>query len=147
MHRFHILQLNTLISDPQNPDSDFDSIFDEWELRYGLNPLDDSDALLDLDNDTLTNLREFELGTNPNNTDSNSDNYPDAWEVANHFDPTNPAVPFAELFAFHSPTIASISGIVITAVIVLFLKHKQDILNQKVNEEEEEQRALRELLS
>jgi hypothetical protein len=38
---------------------------DWWELAHGLDPFDPSDADLDPDGDTLTNLEEFRLGTDP----------------------------------------------------------------------------------
>jgi hypothetical protein len=38
---------------------------DAWERKYGLNPTDASDALLDQDNDGLTALEEYEAGTIP----------------------------------------------------------------------------------
>lgn len=40
-------------------DSDGDGLTDGWELHYGLNPYDDSDALSDLDGDGISNLDEF----------------------------------------------------------------------------------------
>jgi Ca2+-binding RTX toxin-like protein len=46
-------------------DSDLDQMPDEWERKYGLNPTDASDALLDQDNDGLTALEEYEAGTIP----------------------------------------------------------------------------------
>jgi hypothetical protein len=38
---------------------------DAWERKYGLNPSDSSDALLDQDNDGITALEEYEAGTIP----------------------------------------------------------------------------------
>jgi hypothetical protein len=46
-------------------DSDLDQMPDAWERKYGLNPSDASDALLDQDNDGLTALEEYEAGTIP----------------------------------------------------------------------------------
>ena len=46
-------------------DSDLDQMPDAWERKYGLNPTDASDALLDQDNDGLTALEEYEAGTIP----------------------------------------------------------------------------------
>jgi hypothetical protein len=37
-----------------------------WEYQNGLNPFDPDDADLDADNDGLTNLQEYEQGTDPN---------------------------------------------------------------------------------
>jgi len=46
-------------------DSDKDGMPDVWELKYGLNPLDPSDASGDLDRDGFRNLEEFLAGTDP----------------------------------------------------------------------------------
>ena len=46
-------------------DADSDGIPDLWELRYGFNPYEPNDALLDPDNDGLANIQEFIQGTNP----------------------------------------------------------------------------------
>jgi outer membrane protein assembly factor BamB len=52
-------------------DSDMDGMPDLWELKYGLNPNDPSDADDDPDNDNYTNLQEY-LGADgkPNTLDS-----------------------------------------------------------------------------
>jgi hypothetical protein len=52
-------------------DSDGDGMTDDWELYYGLNPYDPSDAALDPDGDGKTNLDEFLTGSDPA-TDENS---------------------------------------------------------------------------
>lgn len=46
-------------------DSDGDGIPDWWEIQYGLNPHDPSDASADPDGDGWTNLQEYQNGTNP----------------------------------------------------------------------------------
>ena len=38
-----------------------------WEIRYGFNPTNASDALLDFDQDRSSNLEEFTAGSNPTN--------------------------------------------------------------------------------
>jgi len=53
-----------------NLDSDGDRMPDAWELLYGLNPNDPSDADADPDNDGFTNLEEYQLGTRPDSADS-----------------------------------------------------------------------------
>jgi hypothetical protein len=53
-------------------DWDADGIPDDWEIRYGLNPWA-NDANLDSDGDGLTNLEEYELGTDPFNPDTDGD--------------------------------------------------------------------------
>jgi len=73
---------NPLVSDTDN-----DGIPDGWEVKNGLDPLID-DSGEDLDNDSLTNLDEYQVGTNPLNSDTDSDGIPDKWEVDNNLDPT-----------------------------------------------------------
>jgi hypothetical protein len=46
-------------------DTDGDGLPDDWENLYSLDPLNPNDAALDNDGDGLTNLQEFQLGTNP----------------------------------------------------------------------------------
>ena len=46
-------------------DSDSDGMPDYWELMYGFNLNDDSDASLDADADCVSNAEEFALGTDP----------------------------------------------------------------------------------
>ncbi len=62
-------------------DSDNDGIPDDAELRLGLNPRDRTDALLDPDQDGLTNLQEFQPGTNINSPDTDTDGLTDGQEV------------------------------------------------------------------
>src|SRR5579885_973350 len=70
-------------------DSDGDGIPDDAELRLGLNPHDPTDALLDLDHDGLTNLQEFQNGSDINNPDSDGDGLTDGQEVlVYHTNPT-----------------------------------------------------------
>ncbi len=51
-------------------DDDNDGMPDEWELTYGLNPLE-NDANADLDGDDISNINEFNLGTIPNHYEGN----------------------------------------------------------------------------
>ncbi|MEA3222028.1 MAG: PKD domain-containing protein [Thermodesulfobacteriota bacterium] len=46
-------------------DSDNDGIPDLWEVTYGLDPNDPSDAALDSDGDGISNLDEYHEGSNP----------------------------------------------------------------------------------
>lgn len=48
-------------------DSDQDGMPDSWEVQYGLNPNDPTDATKDLNGNNKTNLQEFKDGTNPKN--------------------------------------------------------------------------------
>ncbi|MFO7677318.1 MAG: CARDB domain-containing protein [Thermoplasmatota archaeon] len=46
-------------------DTDNDGIPDWWEIKYGLDPYDPTDAHEDADGDGYTNLRKYQLGLNP----------------------------------------------------------------------------------
>jgi hypothetical protein len=66
-------------------DSDGDGMPDWWEEEKGLDKdLDDADR--DYDGDLLTNLVEFDLGTNPKSSDSDGDGLPDNFERDHAFD-------------------------------------------------------------
>ena len=74
------------------PDSDGDGMPDEWEIDNGLDPMDgtgDNGADGDPDNDGLTNMEEYSLGTDPDDADSDNDGMPDGWEVEHGLDPLN----------------------------------------------------------
>ena len=61
-------------------DWDADGLPDDWELAYGFNPTVD-DSMLDADGDGLSNLEEYERGTDPTNPDSDGDGILDGDEV------------------------------------------------------------------
>ncbi len=46
-------------------DEDGDGMPDAWEIKYGLNPLDPSDAAKDANGNGISNLQEYLNGTNP----------------------------------------------------------------------------------
>ncbi len=54
-------------------DRDGDGMPDWWETSYGLDPRNDSDAVADPDGDGLTNLSEYQAGTNPQKADTDLD--------------------------------------------------------------------------
>ena len=100
-------------TDPTDGDSDSDGMADGWEVYYGLQPLNMSDAFIDSDHDGLLNLYEFNnsladgfdeqvyqppdhiLGSNPWLLDTDGDLIPDGEEVYEGedsyvTDPSNP---------------------------------------------------------
>src|ERR1700674_1333357 len=65
-----------------------DGIPDDWKVAHGLDPNDPNVALEDPDHDGLTNLEEYQAGTDPNNPDTDGDGLSDGDEV--HIYHTNP---------------------------------------------------------
>ncbi|MBI4612230.1 MAG: alginate lyase family protein [Planctomycetes bacterium] len=59
----YVLAAAAPVSDPL--DSDGDGMPNAWEISYGLNPNDPSDATGDPDRDGRTNLQEYQAGTDP----------------------------------------------------------------------------------
>jgi len=68
-------------TDRYNADTDGDGMPDGWELQHGFDPLNPDDALADADSDGLTNLGEYQAGTNPQESDSDGDGLNDGSEV------------------------------------------------------------------
>ncbi len=63
-----------------NPDTDFDILWDGWEVQYGFNPLV-PDASTDDDSDGLNASMEFLYGSDPFNPDTDGDGLSDGDEV------------------------------------------------------------------
>jgi len=68
-------------------DVDDDGLGDAWELSYFGDLSQGADA--DSDNDGLSNLEEFALGTDPTNPDTDGDGYSDGFEVTAGSSPTD----------------------------------------------------------
>jgi len=68
-------------------DTDSDLMVDSWEVYYGLDPNNASDAGDDPDLDGFTNLGEYFNNTNPRNNDTDWDAIPDYWEFINGLNP------------------------------------------------------------
>lgn len=62
-------------------DTDNDGMPDTWETAQRFNPTQSADATQDADSDTLSNVREYEAGTNPHDGDSDDDGVSDAIEA------------------------------------------------------------------
>lgn len=78
-----IATLDGFIADASNTvaDTDSDGIHDVYEAANGLHPLDLADAAQDFDNDDLTNLAEYQLGTNIYLGDTDGDGMSDKFET------------------------------------------------------------------
>ncbi|GAB4578248.1 MAG: hypothetical protein Fur0022_09820 [Anaerolineales bacterium] len=85
-------QIDAVAAETYRPDSDRDSLLDQWEIAHGLAPLiptgrDGPNA--DIDNDLLTNKEEQEFGTHPSKNDTDDDKLPDNWEIDHGLKPND----------------------------------------------------------
>jgi hypothetical protein len=95
----------------KSADTDGDGIADSWELKYGLDPNNPRDALLDFDNDGLTNLQEFIFGTDPRKTDTDGDGFSDFEEITFGKDPKSTQNNFFADVSVNSPSFNSIKNL------------------------------------
>ncbi|MCE7744750.1 MAG: DUF4350 domain-containing protein [Candidatus Heimdallarchaeota archaeon] len=70
-------------------DTDIDGIPDGYEVFNLMDPLNETDAELDYDNDLLTNLQEYKFGGNVYSNDSDSDGLSDSDELYIYFTKIN----------------------------------------------------------
>jgi hypothetical protein len=93
------------VTNPNDTDTDGDTMPEMWEIDHALDPTDDgrtddvNGVNGDPDNDSLENIDEFDAGTDPQNPDTDEDGYDDgaedlfgSWSDETHTgtDPTNP---------------------------------------------------------
>ena len=74
-------EVNIYHSDPLVSSTLGDGLPDGWKVAHGFNPLDPAVAAQDADGDGLSNLTEYQLGTDPRNADTDGDGVPDGEEV------------------------------------------------------------------
>jgi hypothetical protein len=65
----------------QSGDYDVDTMPNNWEVQYGLNPLSNADKTTDLDGDGLLNYEEYAAGANPTLADTDGDSFGDHTEA------------------------------------------------------------------
>ncbi len=68
-------------------DYDLDGMPNYWEQLYGLDIESDADSGVSNDLDILTNLEEYNAGTDPNDIDTDEDGMDDWWELEYLFNP------------------------------------------------------------
>ncbi len=84
---------NTWITDTManaTDDDDADGIPNEWEYAQSGSTVGVDDSA-DPDDDGLTNLEEYQNGTDPDDSDTDDDGMPDGWEVLYELDPLDEA--------------------------------------------------------
>ena len=88
---------------------------DNYEIDYGLDALN-NDSHGDIDEDGLTNLQEYQYGTNPTSADTDGDGMNDASEIESGFDPLD-----ASSNAMAQITPLVIAGSVIIGVLIIII--------------------------
>ena len=80
------------VTDGIRPDVDFDGLPDDWELQHFAS-VEECDPEDDSDSDNLTNLGEYQAGTDPLDSDTDGDTISDGDEVDAGTDPLDPESP------------------------------------------------------
>jgi len=97
---------------PADLDLDQDTLPDYWELQYFGNL--NQTASGNYDGDGLTNLEEYQQGTNPTAQDSDSDGMSDSLEIFHGQSPTSSntysTIPFIENFETNTCTVGDLNG-------------------------------------
>lgn len=86
-------EVNTYLTNPNNPDTDGDGFNDKLEIINGYSPSYNHKTKLssiDTDSDDLNDELELAFGTKINNPDTDRDGFRDGEEVKNGYDPLNP---------------------------------------------------------
>jgi hypothetical protein len=143
-------EIFTYLTNPLSNDTDLDMMTDRWELQHGLNPLDPTDANGDLDSDSLTNLQEYEIGTDPGLSDSDLDGIPDGWEVSMGFNPLDSEIPPVEFLLFNINWVIIGSLIVVSVLAGMFFGvrprlEKQRMIKKQEEEQEEIENVIKDL--
>ncbi len=104
-------------TNPALSDIDEDFLPDGWEVAHGLDPLrgmGDNGSLGDPDNDNLSNLEEFRLGTDPKSADTDEDGIPDRNETGWIETTTSLNLPYVvygeSIYIHHPPSGGTNSG-------------------------------------
>ena len=117
----NLIEVRSTVIITPNADTDGDGIPDKWELENNLDPRNPEDAEDDNDNDGLTNLQEYEIGTNPNNPDTDGDGITDGEEVRRGLNPINKDTDY-DLFDDSIDPLPTLNNEIITiGFIVIFI--------------------------
>lgn len=93
------------LPDLASTDIDGDTIPSGWEIEYFGTLEEDGDG--DYDVDELSNLMEYQIGTNPADRDTDDDGYSDGMEISAGTDPLDPASHVSEVTAAGWPAMAA----------------------------------------
>ncbi|MFQ3189770.1 MAG: hypothetical protein ACI936_000896 [Paraglaciecola sp.] len=126
-------QLNTdddILGNACDADDDNDRMPDVYEIANSLNSLDSSDARLDPDNDSLDNLKEYQLGTDINDADTDDDGIADNVDADPLvFDKTDPRIYSGQLYVLPDITADGVKDLGILSVNTELSQIQLDVLN------------------